>query len=325
LPSDGEKKGSYENPTVVYGAIAANAAIAVTKFTAAVFTGSSAMLSEGFHSAVDTGNESLLLLGVHRSKKPPDKMHPFGYGKELYFWSLIVAIALFGVGGGMSAYEGITHLQHPTPLEDPTWNYIVLGIAAVFEMTSWVIAFKGIKDRVEPDETIWHALRTSKDPTVTTVLFEDSAALTGLLIAFFGILVSHQTQNVLFDGIASILIGVVLGCTAVFLAYQSRGLLIGESADRDVVDSIRELTEDDPAVASAQTPLTMHLGPHEILVNLDVKFKEGLKATQMLDATDRLERAIREKNSNVKRVFIEASALQERGEPLDSVRNSRGR
>lgn len=177
---------SSESAIAVYGAMGANLAVAITKFAAAFASGSSAMLSEGIHSVVDTGNEALLLLGLRRSEKPADARHPFGYGKELYFWSLVVAIVLFGVGGGMSFYEGITHLRHPTEIGDPTWSYVVLGLSFLFEGTSWVVALKRFLPGVR-DESFWRALRTSKDPSVVTVLLEDSAALSGLVVAFLGV------------------------------------------------------------------------------------------------------------------------------------------
>jgi hypothetical protein len=185
---------SAKNPTAVYAAIAGNLAIAITKFVAAFASGSSAMLAEAIHSLVDTGNGVLLLLGISRSRKPPDVDHPFGYGKELYFWSLIVAITIFGVGGGISIYEGILHLLHPSELKDPTWNYVVLGIAILFESTVWVIAFREFRAE-QGEEGFWRAIRTSKDPTLFTVLFEDTAALLGLLVALLGTFLAHQRER----------------------------------------------------------------------------------------------------------------------------------
>src|SRR5438132_7346055 len=196
-----------ESTKVIYAAIVTNLAIAATKFTAAAFTGSSAMMSEGIHSLVDTGNGGLMLLGVRRSRKPADALHPFGYGKELYFWTLIVAIVVFAVGGGISAYEGLLHMLHPKTVEHPIWNYVVLGFAFVFEGYSFSIAFKAFQTE-RGELTIWQSIETSKDPTTYTVLFEDAAALLGLVVAFIGVLLAHVFNNPYFDGAASILIGI---------------------------------------------------------------------------------------------------------------------
>jgi cation diffusion facilitator family transporter len=296
----------------IFAAIGANVAIAATKFTAAAFTGSSAMLSEGIHSLVDSGNGLLLLLGIRMSQKPADVSHPFGYGKELYFWTLIVAIMIFAVGGGMAMYEGITHLTHPNPLHNPRWNYIVLGLAIVFEGYSWSVAVKEFRAAWRGRE-VWRTIRTSKDPTLFTVLFEDSAALLGLLVALVGVYLGHRLQNPYLDGIASLVIGSILAVVAVLLAYESKGLLVGESADPEAVASIRALTEADPAVERAMPPLTMHLGPHEILLNLDIKFREALSAGEIEAAVDRLEKNIRSRHPDIKHIFIEAESLSGSG------------
>lgn len=299
-----------ESKKAVVAAIAANLAIAITKFVAAFFTGSSAMISEGIHSLVDTGDGGLLLLGLRQSKRPPDELHPFGHGKELYFWTLVVAIMIFAVGGGMSVYEGITHLINPSPLEDPTWNYAVLGVAAIFESSSWFFAWKAFRKAVgETDESIWRTIRTSKDPTTFTVLFEDSAALAGLLVAFIGIFLGHQFENPYLDGVASLIIGSILAVIAFALAYESKGLLIGESADPDMIKSIRRLAEDDPATEGVQSPLTMHLGPHQVLLVINVRFREELSSAEVTAAVDRLERKIRQQHPDIKRIFIDAGSL----------------
>lgn len=303
-----------EKPIFVYGAITANLAVAVTKFIAAFFTGSSAMLSEGIHSVVDTGNQSLLLLGIHLSKRPADETHPFGYGKELYFWSLIVAMLLFGIGGGMSMYEGITHWQHPNPLEDPTWNYVVLGLAFVFEAIALMIALKKFLPEVG-QKSFWQAIRTSKDSSVLTVLFEDSAALAGLIVAFLGVFLSHRFNNPQLDGAASIIIGLILAVVAILLAYESRGLLLGESADMTIVKSIHKLAKADPAVEQVKNPLTMHFGPDEVLLNLDIQFCPELSATEIISAVDRLEKTIREAHPTIKHIFIEAEAITNPRQP----------
>jgi cation diffusion facilitator family transporter len=300
--------GKSEHPIAVYGAIVANAIIAIAKFVAAFFTGSSAMISEGVHSVVDTGNQALLLLGINRSKRPPDEIHPFGHGKELYFWSLIVAIILFGIGGGISIYEGVTHMLHPGQLEDPTWNYAVLGIALLVEGISWAIALKEFLPTIG-EESFWRAVRTSKDPTVVTVLFEDSAALAGLIVAFLGVFLAHYFNRPILDGVASLVIGAILAAVAIFLAYESRGLLVGEAADQQVVSNIRKLAESDPAVEQVERPLTMHLGPHQVLLNVALRFRDDLSAVELASTVDRVEQVIRKQHPDVKRIFIEAESL----------------
>ncbi len=309
---------SSNKPITVYGAMAANFAIAVTKFIAALFTGSSAMLSEGIHSLVDTGNQILLLLGIHRSKKPADERHPFGYGKEVYFWGLIVAILLFGIGGGMSVYEGITHMNHPHYIGNPIWNYIVLGLAAVFEGCAFSVALAELLLRKEAEESFWEAVRSSKDPAIFVVLAEDAAALTGLAVAALGVYLGHKYNSPYIDGIASILIGCILAGVAFLLAYESRNLLIGESIRHGTLKSIDRLVHANPAVEKAGRPLTMHFGPNEVLLNLDVQFRQQLSSSEIAAAVDRLEATIRKKHPEIKRIFIEAEAFIQR-KPTEST------
>ncbi len=299
---------SQEKPIAIYGAMAANLAIAVTKLVAAGFTGSSAMISEGIHSLVDTGNQLLLLLGLRRSKRPPDAGHPFGHGMEQYFWSLVVAMLLFGVGGGMSVYEGVTHLLHPHPLEDATWNYVTLGIAFLFEGVSWMLALRQLRPLIR-ERGVWKALRTSKDPSILVLFFEDSAALAGLVIAFLGIFLGHLWGSPAADGIASILIGLLLAGVATLLVQESKGLLLGESADPEVLRDIREIVAADPAVVKAGYPLTMHLGPEEVLLNLEIDFRPDLPPGRITESVNRLEEEIRRRHPEVRRIFIEARAL----------------
>ncbi|HEV7508086.1 MAG TPA: cation diffusion facilitator family transporter [Thermoanaerobaculia bacterium] len=295
----------------IYGALAANLLIAATKFVAAGFTGSSAMLSEGIHSLVDTGNEILLLLGLKKSRKPADVGHPFGHGKELYFWSLIVAVALFGVGGGMSVYEGITHLLRPHPLKDLVWSYGVLGCAFVSEGVSWILSVRPLLPEIRKDG-LWKAVRTSKDPSILTVLFEDSAALAGLIVAFAGVALGQWLGTPYADGIASIVIGLLLAGVALFLVYQSKRLLLGESADPEVVEDIRALARAIPAVVEVKPPLTMHLGPDEVLLNLEIDFRPDATAAQITAAIERLEKDVRERHPEIGRIFIEAKSLKVR-------------
>ena len=302
---------SAQKPIAVYGAIASNLLIAVAKFVAALFSGSSAMLAEGIHSVVDTGNECLLLVGLHRSRKPGNELHPFGHGKELYFWSLMVAMVLFGLGGGMSIYEGLTHLLHPNEIRDPTWNYIVLAIAFVAEGISWVIALREFRRERRPTD-FWRAFKASKDPTIFTVLSEDTAALVGILIAFLGVYWGHRLQSPYPDAVASILIGLILAAVALFLAYESKELLVGESADPVVVQRIRDLTESDPGIQRVQRLLTMHLGPHQILLNMDLLFATGLAAAELPTVIARVEDRIRSEFPGIGQIFIEVEPFTRR-------------
>jgi len=307
-------EANAEQPIAVYGAMAGNATIAVAKGVAAFFTGSSAMFSECVHSLVDTANEGLLLLGMHRAKRRPDTQHPFGYGKELYFWSLIVAIVLFGIGGGISFFEGVTHVTGHVreAAASPVWNYAVIGIALVAEGASWAIALRELLPKFKTDG-ILSTIRETKDPTVVTVLLEDSAALIGLLFALGGVWLSQMTGSPVYDGIASILIGLTLAAVSAFLAYESRSLLIGETADPAVLAGIREIVAEDTDVAVAGHPLTMHFGPDEILLNLDVRFRPELSSERIMSVIDRLEQTIRNRYPEIRRIFIEAESLRRDG------------
>jgi cation diffusion facilitator family transporter len=266
------RKKESERPVVILAAMGANLGIAVAKFVAAALTGSSAMISEGIHSLVDTANEGLLLIGLDRSQRSPDAEHPFGYGKELYFWSFIVAIVIFGAGGGVALYEGITHILDPTELEDPFISYIVLGIAFVLEGGSWVIAYRAVSSATAPGTSKITAIRNSKDPSVVTVLLEDSAALAGLLVAGTGIFISHQLGDPRIDGLASVVIGTILAGVAVFLAAEARGLLVGERADPELIGRLREVTEADEEVDAVEDIRSMHMGPDHVVVTLRVRF-----------------------------------------------------
>ena len=279
---------------VIYAALAGNAAIAVTKFVAATFSGSSAMLSEAIHSTVDTGNQGLLLYGRHRAAKPPDDSHPFGYSRELYFWSFIVALLVFSVGAGVSFYEGFKHLTNPESSTNLTMNYIVLGISALFEGYSWNVA-RGEMAAEKGDLTYWQAAQASKDPTTFTVLFEDSAALTGLFIAFVAITLSHVTGIAELDGVGSVGIGCVLAATAIFLARESKNLLIGETASPAIEAEVRRIAGEDADVARVLSLRTTHLGPDAIVAALSVAFRDDMGTQQIEAAVDRIDREIRER------------------------------
>lgn len=318
LPVLSDRAELKESRLVVYGAIAGNMAIAGTKFAVAGVTGSSAMLSEAIHSSVDTGNGLLLLVGMKRSERKGDAHHPFGYGKELYFWSLIVAILIFGIGGGISAYEGVMHMRNPEPLTDPMWNYLVLGAAFVFESISFGIALRALY-RQKGDKPLWKALHTSKDPATFTVVAEDSAALIGLLLAAIGIYASHRLNMPVLDGAASVAIGILLAGVAVLLIIESRGLLIGEGISRETAEAIRTLAIADPAVQSAALPLTMYLGPEDVLLTLDVEFRHEVSTEAISAATRRMESAIRESYPRIKRIYIESNPAAARAPRPASV------
>jgi cation diffusion facilitator family transporter len=295
-----------ESRIAIYGAIGANIAIAITKFAVAGITGSSAMLSEGIHSSVDTFNGVLLLVGLRLSKRPPSVEHPFGHGKELYFWSLIVAVLIFGLGGGVSFYEGIEHIRHPEPLGDPTWNYVVLAAAAVFEGTSFLIALRQFRAQAG-GTPFWQALDRSKDPTTYTVLAEDSAALAGLAVAALGIYLGHRFDMPVFDGAASMVIGLLLAGVALLLIAQSRGLLIGEGVRPETARAIRELAMAQPSVEEVGRVLSMYIGPDQVLAIVDVNFKDDTDTGEAAEAITAIERQVRARFPMIKRLFIEAS------------------
>lgn len=297
-----------ESRLVIYGAIGANVAIAVTKFVAAAFTGSSAMLSEGIHSAVDAGNGTLLLVGTRRSERPATAEHPFGHGKELYFWSLIVAVLIFGIGGGVSFYEGLMHWRQPSPLEDPTWNYAVLGAAALFEGTSFAIAWRAFR-REAKGQPLWQALKRSKDPTTFTVLAEDSAALAGLAIAAAGVYASHALQQPRLDGLASMLIGLLLAGVAVLLIRESRSLLVGEGIRPETAQRIRELAVSRDEVLQAGRPLSMYLGRDAVLLTLELQFREGTPVERVVAVIGSLEAAVRAEFPMIREMYIEPRTL----------------
>ena len=312
-----------ESKVAIYGAIAANVAIAVTKFTVAGVTGSSAMLSEGIHSAVDTFNGGLLLIGLKLSQRPATPEHPFGHGKELYFWSLIVAVLIFGLGGGVSFYEGVQHIRHPEPLHDPLWNYIVLGAAAVFEGASFMIALRQFLKEAG-STPFWEALRRSKDPTNYTVLAEDAAALMGLLVAAVGIALSHHFGMPELDGAASLVIGVLLAGVAILLIRESHGLLIGEGIRPETARAIRSLALAQPKVRDVGRVLSMYIGPDDVLVTMDIDFADGTAATEAGAAIAAVERQVRERFPMIKRLFIEAGAApgQQRWSRPDSTQTA---
>jgi cation diffusion facilitator family transporter len=268
------------------------------------------MVSEGIHSVIDTGNAILLLYGIHQSKKLPDREHPFGHGKELYFWTLIVGVLIFAIGGGMSVYEGITHCIHPEPLEDAFWNYIVLSCSFIFEGISTLIILRELRS-YKGNKSFLKAILESKDPSIYAVMYENAADMIGILIAFLGVFFGHYLNNPYIDGAASILIGVMLGGVAVLLLRQSKSLLVGEAAEIPLVDSISEIVKKDEAVELIRDPLTMHLSPDNILLILDIRFKKGMSTDNVETAIDRMEYAIRQKHPMIGKIFIEANSIKE--------------
>ena len=289
------------SPTrVIYVALACNAAIALAKFLAGLSSGSAAMVAEGVHSTVDMGNQGLLLYGLKRSRRPPDQQFPFGYGKEVYFWSFVVAIELFTVGAGAAVLRGAWRLQHPQPERHFLIDYAVLGIALLFEGTSWLFALKEFS-KIKGRRSYVQAVRHGKDPSRFMVLFEDTAALLGLLIAGAGIGAEQLTGEPIYDAIASILIGCVLSVSAVWLAYETKGLLIGESANREVVEDIRRIAARIDGIEQVHEVLSMHIGPQFILVAMTLELTSG-PARQ--HAVDRLEAHLKRSHPRIRRVFV---------------------
>ncbi len=294
---------STGSKTAIYAALAGNLLIAITKFVAATFTGSSAMLSEGVHSLVDSGNELLLLHGLRRSAKPPDQAHPLGYGRELYFWSFIVALLVFAVGAGVSFYEGIIHLLAPQPVERVEITYLVLGLSFLFEGVTWYIALREFR-RQKGDLGYFDAVRLSKDPTTFTVLFEDSAALVGLVIAFVGIGAADQFDVPELDGVASIGIGLVLAVTAAFLARETKALLIGEKASPALERAILKIATAAPEVQRANGVLTVHLAPDQVMVALSAEFEDRMTAPEIESGVEAIEARLRVAHPQIVSLFI---------------------
>jgi cation diffusion facilitator family transporter len=289
----------------VYAALAANLLIALTKFVAAAFTGSSAMWSEGVHSLVDTGNQALLLYGLRRAQRPADARFPFGYGKEVYFWTFVVALLVFATGAGLSFYEGWRHLGEPAELENPVINYLVLVIAMAVEGSSWFVAYRQF-GRMRGRRGVVEAVRRGKDPTVIAVLFEDSAALAGLVVAAAGVALYHYTGNRVFDAAASMVIGAILAGTAFWLAFETKGLLIGESANQEVVAEIRRLASRYPEVERVNDVLTMHVGPDYILAAVSLNIACDVPRTRAHAVMDELDETLKKTDPRLKRVFIES-------------------
>lgn len=307
----------------IYAAILGNFAIAVTKFLGAAVSGSSAMLAEGIHSLVDTSNGGLLLLGIRRSQRPPDDTHPYGYGKALYFYTLVVAILIFGLGGGFSFYEGLLHTLDPghgatgsatvvgITIGGLMLNTIVLSAAIVFEALAFRTAWQEFNLQ-RGDTHFWEAVRTSKDPTTVTVLFEDSAAMAGLIVALVGVHLAHLLEMPILDGIASMAIGLILFAVAAFLAWESKKLLVGEAAHPDVQAHVRAIANEQPGVAGLGRVLTLHMGPYNLVLNIEINFDADLTAAEITQSINAFEDAVREAHPEIKYIFVEAESLSGR-------------
>jgi cation diffusion facilitator family transporter len=300
---------AHESKTTIFAALAGNAGIAVTKFAAAWWTGSSAMLSEAIHSLVDTGNQLLMLYGLRRSTRPATPEHPFGFGLELYFWTFVVAILIFGLGAGVSILEGVDKIRNPHPVETPWVNYAVLGASAVFEGATWLIALRAFR-RQSKNADVLEAVQLSKDPTIFTVLIEDSAALAGLAIAAAGLVGAQALGLPWLDGVASVLIGLLLAGTATFLARECKELLMGEAADPATRAGLRRIAASNPGVVAVNEVLTMHFGPVDVLAVLSLDFENALTADDVETAVSGIERQIKREYPVVRRIFVEAQSRE---------------
>ena len=295
---------------VLYGALFANLGIAAAKFVAAGITGSSSMLSEGVHSVVDSGNQVLLLYGKKQAKRPADAAHPFGYGRELYFWAFVVAILIFAVGAGVSIYEGWQHIVHPEPLRDPTINYIVLGIALALEGTSWTLAIREF-NAARRGANWWRSILRSKDPASFIVVFEDSAALLGLVIAGIGIWLSHYLGDPRIDGIASIGIGCTLACVAILLAREAKGLLIGEAADPELINAIWSIVDRNPSVMAVNHVRTIHTAPESVFVAISADFDDNLRMGEAESLIETIETELRAAVPELSSIYIRPEKREE--------------
>ncbi|WP_245273635.1 cation diffusion facilitator family transporter [Mesorhizobium sp. WSM3224] len=294
---------AHPSRKTIYAALVGNLLIAISKFIAAAFTNSSAMTSEGVHSLIDTSNEVLLLHGLNRSSKPPDDSHPLGHGRELYFWSFVVALLVFALGAGVSFYEGVIHIRAPVSIENAGVNFVILALSAVFEGYSWQIAFKHFRS-FKGEGNFLEAIRRSKDPTVFTVLLEDSAALTGIGIAFVSIVLAQYFDMPSLDGVGSICIGVLLAVTAGFLARECKGLLIGERAAPAIEAAILAMAREDPAIQRANGVITVHLAPDQVVAALSAQFHDEANADDIEECVERLETRLAAERQEVTTLFV---------------------
>ena len=302
MPASGSHK-------VVYVALGGNLMIAIAKFVAAGLSGSSAMLSEGVHSLVDTVNELLLLYGLHRAGMPPDRTHPFGHGRELYFWSFIVALLVLAMGAGVSFYEGVMHIRQPEPIERPLINYLVVAVSLLFEGTSWSVALREFRAR-KGRLGYFEAFRLSKDPSTFTVLLEDSAALLGLLVALAGLIGAQLLEQPVLDGVASIGIAGVLAVSAMLLARETKGLLIGETAHPAVSEAILAIAAADDGVRCANGVLTVQMGPNQVVAALSAEFEDALNTTQIEACINRIEKQAKVAHPEIISLFVKPQTAE---------------
>lgn len=300
---------AHGSKLVIYAALAGNSLIALSKFTAAAYTGSSAMFSEAIHSLVDTGNQGLLLYGLHRANRKPDAKHPFGYGREVYFWSFVVAILLFAVGSGFSLYEGVLKILDPHPVKNVIVTYIVLGGAILFEAGAWFVAAREF-NKVRKGRPVFKTVIEAKDPSIITVLLEDSAAMLGLVAALVGIWLSQVTGNPVYDGAASVAIGLILASAAIFLAIETKGLLIGEAAHPEVTMALQRIIAMQPSVLRTNEILTTHVGPTDVLVTVSLDFKDSAGSVEVERTVSEIETKIKNAYPSVTKIFVEAQNWQ---------------
>ena len=292
----------------MYAALAGNVLVAATKAVAAALTGSASMTSEAIHSSVDTANEVLLLYGMHRSGQKPDRLHPLGYGREVYFWSFIVALMIFALGAGVSIWEGVAHIRAPEPVTSPIINYVVLALSFVFEGASWLVSLRQFH-AAKGELGYYEAFRRSKDPPSFMVLFEDSAALIGIVLAALGTFGATYLGRAALDGVASVLIGLVLAGVAMLLARESKSLLIGERADRSLGDSILRIAAAQPGIDGANGVLTMQLGPEQTVAAVSVDFDDAMRARDVECAVQAIEHAVRAAHPDVVALFVKPQKL----------------
>lgn len=308
--SDPRMQERHSARTAVYAALGGNIAVALTKLVAAIVTGSAAMFSEAVHSVVDCGNEGLILYGYHRAVRRPDLVHPLGFGRELYFWSFIVALLLFALGAGVSIYQGIRHVLAPQPVEYAQISYIVLVLSFLFESASWIVGWRTFA-KARGNLGFWTAFRQSKDPPAFMVLFEDSAALVGIAIAIIGIAAAEQLQMPVLDGVASILIGTVLAMIAILLATESKSLLIGERATPALVEAICTIAQEQHGVVHANSALTAQLAPDQAMVALSIEFDPTLLTEQIEECVARIEEKVRAAHPEVVALFVKPQTLEQ--------------
>ncbi|MGY4622455.1 cation diffusion facilitator family transporter [Bradyrhizobium sp. USDA 4486] len=300
---DTRKAAGSSSKTTVYAALIGNILVAITKIGAAAWTGSSAMMSEAVHSVVDCTNEVVLLYGYRRASRPPDESHPLGYGRELYFWSFIVALLIFALGSGVSLYQGVLHVTVPQPIEDPIVSFVVLGLSFLFEGASWLFAFRRFRSEAARFG-YYEAFVRSKDPPAFMVLLEDSAALVGIVIAAAATAAAVSLEQPVWDGVGSILIGVLLGIASIGLARESKSLLIGEPADSELARSILEIARRSPGVVTANGLLTVQLSPAEVVAALSIEFADDRRADDIEQCVISIETEIRKQHPSVSALFI---------------------